>query len=94
MAKVTYKQIPALIKEKKAFECSSVSAFHRGNSYIVKSYKTDIYKVNIVYGDVVFNITNYSQTTRKLQNIIIELLCEIPAFKIKLFNHLREGARL
>lgn len=73
--KTTYKEMEQLIKSREPFRGSSVSSDVRISllntdirPYTVYSYDT---AVCIVYGDrCILNITKYSRTTSKIQNIL------------------------
>lgn len=73
MKKATYREIPALLEQRKAFEGNSVTAYSgsiKGISYYeVYSYKTLIYREHngVPY---VWNTKKYSVTTSKIQNIL------------------------
>ena len=74
MKKATYREIPALLEQRKPFKGSSVTALagkmpNNGSRYIVYSYGTILYEEEngrCVY----FNSEYYSRTTSRLQNIL------------------------
>lgn len=86
MKKATYREIPALLEQRKAFTGNSVAASSitlsdGSKSYTVWSYDTVIYKE--VKGDCIyFNGDYYSRTTSKLQNILRQVFSnEIADYK-------------
>lgn len=69
MKKATYREIPALLEQRKPFDGNSCHAFKYDNCYEVWSYYTLILKE--VDGEVMyFDSDHYSSTTSKLQNIL------------------------
>lgn len=69
MKKATYREIPALLEQRKPFDGNSCHGFKYDNCYEVWSYHTLMLKeVNneVVY----FDSDYYSHTTSRLQNII------------------------
>lgn len=73
MKKATYREIPALLEQRKAFTGNSVEAVKLPGEYIVYSYGTVIYREHYganIQQPVYFNSKYYSRTTSRLQNIL------------------------
>ena len=69
MKKATYREIPALLEQRKPFDGNSCHAFMFGGNYEVYSYQTLI--LQEIDGKVIYwNAKKYSVTTSKLQNIL------------------------
>lgn len=78
MSKTTYDEIPMKIEMREPFEGSSASAERTDNLYRVYSYDTLIATYEVIKEDVglelvYFDYTQYSSTTTRLQNIIIDV---------------------
>jgi hypothetical protein len=71
--KITYREIEVALKNRKPFDGFSMKGVNQGNTYVVYSYKTPIYREE--NGRVVmFNMKYISRTTRKHQNIVRSVL--------------------
>jgi hypothetical protein len=68
MAQVNYKQIPDLIKNRQVFTGNSAYAVWHGDTYIVYSYNTQMFRENNT--EQWFNLEKYSSITSRLQHII------------------------
>lgn len=70
MAKyATYKQMQALLQVKEAFKGNSVTAVYQGSDYYIYSYST-VMAIVTAGGYKVINVTKYSRTTSKIQQML------------------------
>jgi hypothetical protein len=70
----TYKEIPNKLRNFETFKGNSAEGLDNIQSYKVWSYNTLMFKYNKVNNEVeYFNNSYYSNTTSKIQNILIDV---------------------